>query len=88
MVFHNETVQEVNESVSHWLKGYEIQYSTDKKFTKDVKVVTISKTKITSQTIKKLKSKQKYYVRIRTYKKSGGEKIYSKWSKTKIVKVK
>ncbi len=70
------------------IKGYEIQCSTDKKFKNDVKIVTIKKTKTTSKTIKKLKSKKKYYVRIRTYKKSGGEKIYSKWSKSKSVKVK
>ncbi|WP_035794332.1 InlB B-repeat-containing protein [Butyrivibrio sp. WCD3002] len=70
------------------IKGYEIQYSTDKAFKKDVKTVNIGKTKTTSKTIKKLTSKKKYYVRIRTYKKSGGEKIYSKWSKSKSVKVK
>ncbi|WP_081668027.1 fibronectin type III domain-containing protein [Butyrivibrio sp. WCD2001] len=70
------------------IKGYEIQYSTDKSFKKDVKTVNIGKTKRTSKTIKKLTSKKKYYVSIRTYKKSGGEKIYSKWSKSKSVKVK
>ncbi|WP_026495669.1 BspA family leucine-rich repeat surface protein [Butyrivibrio sp. WCD3002] len=70
------------------IAGYEMQYSTDKNFKNDVKTVTISKTKTTSKTIKKLKSKKKYYIRIRTYKKSGAEKVYSKWSKTKSVKVK
>ncbi len=70
------------------IKGYQIQYSTDKKFKNNVKNVTISKTKTTSKTIKKLQSKKKYYVRIRTYKKSGSEKIYSSWSKTKSIKVK
>ncbi len=70
------------------IKGYEIQYSTDKKFTKDVKTVTVNKAKTTSKTIKKLTPKKKYYVRIRTFKKSGKEKIYSKWSKSKNVKVK
>ena len=70
------------------IKGYELQYSTDKNFKNNVKSVNINKTKTTSKTIKKLKSKSKYYVRIRTYKKSGGEKIYSNWSKSKNVKVK
>ncbi len=70
------------------IKGYEIQYSTDKKFKKDVKTVTVNKAKTTSKTIKKLTPKKKYYVRIRTFKKSGKEKIYSKWSKSKNVKVK
>ena len=70
------------------IKGYELQYSTDKNFKTNVKSVSINKTKTTSKTIKKLKSKTKYYVRIRTYKKSGGEKVYSNWSKSKNVKVK
>ncbi len=70
------------------IKGYEIQYSTDKKFKKDVKTVTVNKAKTTSKTIKKLTPKKKYYLRIRTFKKSGKQKIYSKWSKAKNVKVK
>ncbi|MCR4903842.1 MAG: fibronectin type III domain-containing protein, partial [Butyrivibrio sp.] len=70
------------------IKGYEIQYSTDKFFKKNVKTITIKKAKITSTKIKKLKSKKKYYVRIRTYKMSGSEKVYSNWSKAKSVKVK
>lgn len=70
------------------IKGYEIQYSMDKSFKKNVKTVTINKTKTTSKTIKKLTSKKKYYVRIRTFRKKGAEKLYSKWSKTKNVKVK
>lgn len=70
------------------IKGYEIQYSTDKNFKNDVKTVTIKKTKTTSTKIKKLKSKKKYYVRIRTYKKSGAAKVYSNWSKVKSVRVK
>ncbi len=70
------------------IKGYEIQYSTDKKFKKNVKVVTVKKAKTTTKTIKKLKSKKKYYIRIRTFRKSGKEYIYSKWSKVKKIKVK
>ncbi|WP_081667776.1 fibronectin type III domain-containing protein [Butyrivibrio sp. WCD2001] len=70
------------------IKGYEIQYSTNKKFNEDSKKVTINKNKTTSKTIKKLEPKKTYYVRIRSFKKSGGEKIYSKWSKTKSIKVK
>ena len=42
----------------------------------------------TSATIKKLKSKKKYYVRMRTYKVVNGKKVYSAWSKAKSVKVK
>jgi hypothetical protein len=77
-----------NKSKGKGIKGYEIQYSTDKKFKADSKTVTINKIKTTSKTIKKLKPKKKYYVRIRTFKKSNGEKVYSKWSKTKSIKVK
>jgi hypothetical protein len=39
-------------------------------------------------TIKKLKAGKKYYVRIRTHKKVGKKKYYSKWSARKTVKVK
>lgn len=70
------------------IKGYEIQYSTDKNFKKDVKSVTVGKTKTTTKTIKKLKSGKKYFFRIRTFKKSGSDRIYSEWSKTKNIKVK
>ena len=73
-------------------RGYRLQYATDKKFKKNVKNVTIKKNKTTSQTVKKLKAKKKYYVRIRTYqtiKVNGKEKkLYSDWSKTKNVTVK
>lgn len=65
--------------------GYQIQYSTSKKFTKKTtKTIKVKGAKKTSTTVKKLKSKKKYYVRIRTYK---GSK-YSSWSKTKTIKVK
>ncbi len=67
--------------------GYEIQYSTDKKFRKNVKKVTAKKT-ATSKKIKKLKSKKTYYIRIRTKYKKGGRFVYSGWSKVKKVKVK
>lgn len=70
------------------VKGYQIQYSTDKKFEKNNKSVTITKQKTTKATIKKLKSKKKYYVRVRTYKTVNGKKVYSSWSKVKSVKTK
>ena len=68
--------------------GYEIQYSTNSKFKSGNKTVNIKKNKSTSTIIKKLKSKKKYYVRIRTYKTVNGKKYYSDWSKAKSVKVK
>ena len=71
------------------IKGYEIQYSTDRSFKKDSsKKLTIKKVKTTKTTIKKLKPKTRYYVRIRTFSKKNGEKVYSNWSKSKNIKVK
>ena len=70
------------------VKGYQIQVATDKKFKKNKKTVTVKKQKTTKVTIKKLKAKKKYYVRIRTYKTVNGKKVYSSWSKVKTVKTK
>ena len=67
--------------------GYQLQYSTSSKF-KSAKTVTVKKNKTTSTTIKKLKGKKKYYVRIRTYKTVDGKKYYSSWSKSKTVTTK
>ena len=79
---------ELTWSKTKGVKGYEIQLATDKKFKKNKKTVTIKKQKTTKTTIKKLKAKKKYYVRIRTYKIVNGKKIYSSWSKVKSVKTK
>ena len=66
-------------------KGYEISYSTDKKFKK---AVTKKNTAKTSYTISKLKKGKIYYVRIRAYKTdSTGKKVYGKYSSMKKVKV-
>ena len=70
------------------VKGYQVQVATDKKFKKNKKTVTIKKQKTTKTTIKKLKAKKKYYVRVRTYKIVNGKKVYSSWSKVKSVKTK
>ena len=70
------------------VKGYQVQVATDKKFKKNKKTVTVKKQKTTKTTVKKLKSKKKYYVRVRTYKIVNGKKVYSSWSKVKSVKTK
>ena len=70
------------------VKGYEFQVATDKKFKKNKKTVTIKKQKTTKTTVKKLKAKKKYYVRVRTYKIVKSKKVYSSWSKVKSVKTK
>lgn len=70
--------------------GYEIQYSTSKKFAKKkTKTVTVKGRSKGSKAVSKLKSGKKYYVRVRAYaNQGGGEKYYGAWSKTKSIKVK
>jgi len=68
------------------ISGYEVQYDTSKKFD-DPTTKNVGSQK-TNVTIKKLKSKKTYYVRIRSYKTTAEGKIYSKWSTIKKVKVK
>ena len=68
--------------------GYEIQVATDKKFKKNKKSILVKKQKTTSAKIKKLKSKKKYYVRVRTYKVVGRKKVYSSWINGKATKTK
>lgn len=70
------------------VSGYQLQYSTNSKFKKDKKTITINKAKTISKTVKGLKPKKKYYVRMRTYKIVNGKKVYSSWSKAKSVKTK
>lgn len=67
--------------------GYKIQYSTSKKFDKNVKT---KYTRNTSKVVKKLKSKKTYYFRIKAYKLDNKfNRIYSqKWSKVKSRKTK
>ena len=57
------------------VSGYQIQYS-------------LKKNSLTSKTIKKLKAKKTYYVRVRTYKTVNGKKYYSAWSKVSKKKTK
>lgn len=68
--------------------GYQIQYASNAKFTKNKKNVTVKKASTTTKTIQKLKKKSRYYVRVRAYKKVNGKTTYSKWSSTKSVKTK
>lgn len=72
--------------------GYQLAYSTSKKFAKKVKTATVSKNGIVKKTVKKLSKKKTYYVKVRTYKtvKSGKKtiKLYSGWSAVKKVKTK
>lgn len=67
--------------------GYQVQYSTSKKF-KSPKAKNLTSYKKTTLKVKKLKKHKKYYVRVRTYKKVGKAKYYSGWSSAKSVKTK
>ena len=69
--------------------GYQVQYATSKKFAKKATVTkTIKKNTITRLTVKKLKPRKKYYVRVRTYQTVKGKNYCSGWSKSKEVKTK
>ena len=68
--------------------GYQIQCSLKKNFKKKTKSVYIGRSSITSKTIKKLKKKKKYYVRMRTFIDTGERDVFSAWSKTKTKKTK
>ena len=57
----------------------------DNNYNKNSKTFVYKKQKTTKSTIKHLKSKKKYYVRIRTYKTSNNKKVYSSGSKVKSV---
>ena len=67
--------------------GYQVQYSTSKKF-KSPKTKSLTSYKKIKLKVKKLKKHKKYYVRVRTYKKVGKTKYYSSWSSAKSVKTK
>ena len=62
--------------------GYEIQYATNK----SLKNAKVKRTKKTSISIKELKSKKVYYVRVRAYTKNGKTKTYGEWSKAQKLK--
>ena len=72
--------------------GFQIQYATDSKFTKNCKSAFSSGGSTTYKSIGKLYGNKRYYVRIRSYKtvKYGGKNIniYSDWSNYKYVTTK
>ncbi len=70
------------------VSGYEIVYATNSKFTKGKQTVKISSYKTYKKTIKSLKSKKTYYLKVRAYKTVKGKKYYGSYCSYKKLKIK
>lgn len=69
------------------VKGYKVEYSTSKKFTKKTtKTTTVKKGSTVKATLKKLSPGKTYYVRVRSYTSLNGTTHYGEYSK--VVKFK
>ena len=68
-------------------KGYVVAYARNSDMINNKKV-TLKKGSKTSATVKGLKAKKNYYVRVRAYKTVDGEKVYGSYSKVVKIKVK
>ncbi len=68
--------------------GYQLQYSTNKSFSKNVKTITIKDASVTARTVKNLQSGKTYYVRIRTLQVVDSKTYCAAWSKAVKVKTK
>ncbi|MCC8138303.1 MAG: fibronectin type III domain-containing protein [Clostridiales bacterium] len=70
------------------MTGYQIQYSTSSSF-KNSKTTTVKGYSNVSKVLSKLTKGKKYYVRIRTFYRTGSGTIYySAWTSKKAVTVK
>ena len=67
--------------------GWQVQYSLNKKFRSGVRTINL-KSQNTKLTVRKLRSRKNYYIRVRGYKKVGSKMMYSSWSNVKRVKIK
>ena len=73
------------------VSGYQIQTARSKDFKKNKTTFNVAKPnasakRLRNKDLKAFKPYKKYYVRIRTYKKSGKKTAYSKWSAAKSFK--
>ncbi|MBQ1401134.1 MAG: fibronectin type III domain-containing protein, partial [Firmicutes bacterium] len=68
------------------ISGYQIILATNGNFTKGKKTVNVAGYSKISKKVTGLKGGKRYYVKVRTYKKIGNTKYYSKWSGVKSVK--
>lgn len=69
------------------IKGYQIRYATDKKFKKNAKTLTITKSNIQKRTIRRLKKGKTYYVSLRAFATWKGKRIYGDYSQMVKVKI-
>lgn len=67
--------------------GYQIFLAQDKRFSKGKKTISIAGAKTIKKQVNSLKSKKKYYVKIRTYTTINQLKVYGTWSKITNKKV-
>ena len=67
--------------------GYEVQYTTNSKFT-GAKKLDVANNKTDKMTISKLSANKKYYVKVRSYTLVKGTKYYGEWSAVKSVTTK
>ena len=76
------------------VEGYQIRYSTDKRFnskvkTKTIKVNSYDRSKSLTAILKKLKRHKVYYFQVRSFEETSQHNyFYSDWSKAKKVKIK
>lgn len=68
------------------ISGYQVQTSTDAKFEKNKKTVTVRGYTKTSGKVSGLAAGRKYYVRVRAYKTVKEKNYYSGWSPVKAVR--
>ncbi len=68
--------------------GYQIAYSTNKKFTSSKTKRIFAGVFTDAKTIAGLQKGKTYYVKVRAYQKSGGTKYYGAWSNVKKIKIK
>lgn len=78
----------VKKESPNYISGYQLRYSRNANMINS-RIVTIgSKYTSVKKTVKKLKSKKKYYVQVRTYKNVSGYRYYSAWSGKKAITTK
>ena len=70
------------------VSGYQIRYSTDRSFKKNVNIVNVKGAKNCKKTIYKLRTNQTYYAQVRAYASKSGVTVYGKWSAAKGIKIK